>query len=353
MSALTRRVLSRAESENPPDHEVLMYIMSELDVDAHIEHVLSQLADHRAIAERSKTKEVRFGTSILTLDALDLLHQRLLTAIAETVRWGYRSGNDSTAEQIGTKHEPIVTIDQHREFIAALFSKAQRGVEDRKAAVRLFTTNYDTLIEDALALEAVPYWDGFGGGAIGFRTFSFGDSEPDHGVRACVIKLHGSIDWHLSDNGRVWRVRDGDIYPQRSARVLIYPQATKYVATQRDPFSAQFDLLRRTLSQKEENVLSVCGYSFGDEHINHEIELAMEQKASQTTILAFTENRGLTIQKWQQSRWHKRLYTISAEGVFVGSDGPYVRPVSGESHAWWTFKGVSRLLVDGAEACAR
>src|SRR3546814_2442820 len=47
------------------------------------------------------------------------------------------------------------------------------------------------------------------------------------------MKLHGSIDWILGDEGDVWRVRDTDIYPRRSGSVLIYPQSTKYVATQR------------------------------------------------------------------------------------------------------------------------
>ena len=84
MNALTKRVFSRAESENPLDHEVLKYIMSQLADDAHIEHVLSQIADHRAIAERSKTKEVIFDATKFTLDDLDKFHQRLLTWLAET-----------------------------------------------------------------------------------------------------------------------------------------------------------------------------------------------------------------------------------------------------------------------------
>jgi hypothetical protein len=92
-----------------------------------------------------------------------------------------------------------------------------------------------------------------------------------------VIKLHGSIDWHLGEDDRVWRVRDGDLYPKKISRVLIYPQSTKYLATQRDPFAAQFDLFRRALGAREENVLATCGYSFGDEHINQEIELALQR----------------------------------------------------------------------------
>src|SRR3546814_14235924 len=91
------------------------------------------------------------------------------------------------------------------------------------------------------------------------------------------MKLHGSIDWILGDEGDVWRVRDTDIYPRRNGSVLIYPQSTKYVATQRDPFAAQFSMLRGLLGSSSELVLAVCGYSFGDEHINEELERALSR----------------------------------------------------------------------------
>src|SRR3546814_3354041 len=90
------------------------------------------------------------------------------------------------------------------------------------------------------------------------------------------MKLHGSIDWILGDEGDVWRVRDTDIYPRRNGSVLIYPQSTKYVATQRDPFAAQFSMLRGLLGSSSELVLAVCGYSFGDEHINRSEEHTSE-----------------------------------------------------------------------------
>ena len=88
-------------------------------------------------------------------------------------------------------------------------------------------------------------------------------------------------------------------------------------------------------------------------HLHQEIELAMEQANSQTTILAFTEKLPVTVEKWQKSRWSKRLYIMTPNGIFVGSDGPHAPPAAGGTHTWWTFKGVSRLLADGAEACAR
>jgi hypothetical protein len=216
--------------------------------------------------------------------------------------------------------------------------------------VKLFTTNYDTLLEDALALACLPYWDGFTGGAVAFRNYRFGEKEPGPEYRAHVVKLHGSIDWHLGEEGKVWRVRDGDIYPTKSSRVLIYPQSTKYLATQRDPFAAQFDLLRRSLASTDENVFATCGYSFGDEHINQEIEMSMERPGNKTTILAFSQNLNPTIEKWRNSSWRKRLYIISEEGLYVGDEGPHAAPLEGNILGWWTFQGVIKMLTNGPEA---
>jgi SIR2-like protein len=62
--------------------------------------------------------------------------------------------------------------------------------------VDYFVLNYDTLIENALSLEKIPYTDGFDGGAVGWwdnRTYERRE------LSARVFKIHGSIDgWNLS-----------------------------------------------------------------------------------------------------------------------------------------------------------
>jgi len=355
MWPLTDRVFARAkEGGEADDLKVLEFIRSQLSKGSHIEHILSQLGDHRAIADRSKDKVAIFGKVItISVDELDALHQRVLTWISETIRWGYKpKGDDGTPEQIGTHENRIVEINNHSAFVSALFNRSQAGVAERRRAVRLFTTNYDTLIEDALALGGFSYWDGFSGGAVAYRSHRYGDEEPNLRDRAHVIKLHGSIDWHLGEDDRVWRVRDGDLYPKNVSRVLIYPQSTKYLATQRDPFAAQFDLFRRALGAREENVLATCGYSFGDEHINQEIELALQRPENKTTVLAFASTINPTLERWRTGPWGKRVYVIAEDGLYVGADGPHAAPAVGEKRDWWTFGGVTKILNSGAEACA-
>ncbi|QDS92467.1 hypothetical protein FF011L_12100 [Roseimaritima multifibrata] len=350
MRALTDRVIARANEA--PDGQALAGIQEELDPHCHIEHILSHIADRRAIAERCKNKQVQFGKAKFDLTTLEEFHRRLLCSIAETVRWGYIAYNgEDRPERVGTSHAPIVTIDNQTAFVRAVFNHRQTNVDKRRKPVRIFTTNYDTLIEDALAMECISYWDGFEGGAIGFRSLRFGDDEPVSGIRAQVIKLHGSIDWHLGSDGRVWRVRDSDVYPEKTSRVLIYPQSTKYVATQRDPFASQFDLLRRSLNSTKENVFAICGYSFGDEHINQEIQLAMERRENKTTILAFASKMSGVLNDWANSTWCKRLYVITEKGIFVGGNGPFAQPLKEQTLGWWKLDGVTRLLQSGPEAC--
>jgi len=351
MGPLTSRVFARAKSEDKEGYEVLQSVREELPSESHIEHILSQLSDYSAIAERSKGNTVTVGSQALELDTLRKLHERILTWIAEIIRWGYSPAKDNKTEQIGTQEKRIVKINEHKEFVSALFNRSQAGVAERRSAMKIFTINYDTLFEDALALGCFSYWDGFSGGAVAHRSYHFGDQEPESGFRAHVIKLHGSIDWYLGDDDRVWRVRDGDLYPSTSSRVLIYPQATKYLATQRDPFAAQFDLFRRTLNAGAENVLAICGYSFGDEHINKEIELGLRQPGNKTTILAFSKELNAVLQQWRRSSWSKRLYAITEEGLYVGNEGPFFPPDSNEKRDWWKFEGVTEILNSGAEAC--
>ena len=236
MGPLTDRVFSIAkEKGEEKDDVVLKYLKKQLAEDAHIEHILSQLGDYRAIVERSREKQESFDGVTMKLGDLDALHGRILGWIAEIVRWGYRPSSNGVPEKIGSREELIVKVDDHSAFVSALFHRNQAGRAERRRAVRLFTTNYDTLLEDALALGSFPYWDGFTGGAVAFRSHQYGDDEPDIPYRAHIVKLHGSIDWRLGEDGRVWRVRDGDLYPGTTSRVLIYPQSTKYLASQRDP----------------------------------------------------------------------------------------------------------------------
>lgn len=349
MDSLTVRVLHLAQQRGGKESEILSELRSSLSDHATIEEILSQLADYAAIASRSKTKSATLLTTEATLVELEAVHQSLLILIADTIRWGYKPQTGEEPESVGNQDNPLVSIDEHLRFVSELIGRRRAGVAGRRKAIELFTTNYDTLIEDALALNRVEYWDGFSGGAVAHRVHAYGADPPPLGHDAIVVKLHGSIDWYLNNEERVFRVRDGDTYPGGTRRVLIYPQASKYVATQVDPFAAQFDLFRRAL-RSQENVVAICGYGFRDDHLNEEIRNAMQQPENNTTILGFSKTIPEVVKDWRNQLWSDRMYLVTESGLFVGSEGPFNAPGIDEALDWWTFSGVTRLLSDGAES---
>ncbi len=350
MGALTVRVRELAQGRT---HQALLEdLIAELPANSHIEHVLSQLGDYSAIASRVAANSVTIGGQAYGLDKLREAHTTITRHVAETIRWGYIAQIKDVPAVIGTRDNPLAKIDDHAAFVHVLFDKRQAGLSDRKKPVHFFTTNYDTLLEDALSLGKYPYWDGFSGGAVAFRNHQYGKAPKPDGMRAMVVKLHGSIDWVLGSEGDVWRVRDTDTYPKHHGRVLIHPQSTKYVSTQKDPFAAQFDIFRRVLGGTDEIVLGVAGYSFGDEHVNEEIERALSANGSKVTLIAFCrENNGLPecLGKWLSAPWGDQVFVLTEKSVYWGKAEPAYSRAEGE-HAWWTFNGLIEFLRNGGHA---
>ncbi|RBM03660.1 SIR2 family protein [Acidithiobacillus ferridurans] len=350
MNSLTHRVM---ELEDSSAHKPLLdALLAELPEHANIEHLLSQLGDYTTLGNRSSSCKVSIAGIEYTVETLEAAHTEILKHISDTVRWGYRAADGASPPVLGSYDNPMVSVQHHVAFVNALIGKRQAGLDSRRPPIRFFTTNYDTLLEDALALGCYSCWDGFSGGAVAFRNHRYGEDEPTTDCRAHVIKLHGSIDWYLGDDGKVWRVRDRDLYPVRTGRVLIYPQATKYLATQRDPFAAQFDVFRRALSNGSDNLLAICGYSFGDDHINQEIQFALSAPTSKTTILAFCrEVNGIppVLEEWRRSPWGKRVYVMTQCGLYAGTVGPLYGRTDESPLDWWTFSGVTNVLQNGAE----
>ena len=196
--------------------------------DANIEGYLTHLADFISMAGRSRNNSVSMNGTVVTKEALVSVHLALLRILAEIVRWGYRiatyreDGEVEDEALIGKKGEGIVKIDEHQRFIQAIFDSGRAGLETLRTPVEFFTTNYDTLLEDALALHQLDYQDGFSGGGVGF--WAIRNYKPRGTTRAIVTKLHGSIDWFRQedDTAPLFRVRSGDTYPGDGGTVMIY-----------------------------------------------------------------------------------------------------------------------------------
>ena len=357
MYPLTSRVGSLIQ-ENEDDGYFEMYnaIRNGLPDNAHIEHILSQLGDVISIAGRSRDNRIHFYDLDFENERLGILYDEIVSHIRETIKYGYKKIGDD--EQIGTSEEPIISIDQHRNFVRAIYQVSRAGVQNRRSSVKFYTTNYDTLLEDALSFERVGCSDGFSGGAIGFWDPKHFDNQRS-GNEATIVKLHGSIDWRFDDKRNLIKCREGIHEKENFSNVLIYPQQTKYVETQKDPFSFLFKTFRSHLMAAKDQTLAVCGYSFGDEHINLEIEAALSQEGNNTTLVCFVQEATVVqdqqasalpeiLEKWlRSSNFRERVFVLTDKGLYWGAIDNKL-PAEGEnSHDWWTFSGVIDLLENG------
>lgn len=352
MYPLTMRVMKIIEtSSNPKDKEIIKLLTNELDVESHIEHYLSHIGDLIAIAARSKLKTATFQSVSFTKDELLNLHKSIISAIGDTIRYGYSI--KGAIETIGNSIEPIVEIEHHIKFVQAIYSN--RANLTSRSKLTFFSTNYDTLLEDALGLEKFTVVDGFSGGAIAYWNPQFEFQNLNSSPNKCLLyKLHGSIDWQRDDNKELVRTRYGTKYLANKSDIMIFPQATKYVETQKDPFSYLFNGFRNALNSDDDNILITCGYSFGDDHINSEIEAALSLGNNRTTLIAFAEEKpegaivvNKTLDAWlNDSIFGNRVYVAGKKGMYYNSTTP-IKPTIDIDLFGWTFSGLTNFITTG------
>jgi hypothetical protein len=148
----------------------------------------------------------------------------------------------------------------------------------RSHAVEIFTTNYDLLLEEAFEGVRAPYFDGFAGGSSPFfdPVTVAGDDLPPRWSR--LWKLHGSVGWSLANQ---MVVRGGS----REAVELIYPDHLKYDLTQKQPYTALFERLKRFILTPDTLLLAV-GFSFRDAHVCAVLDEALAVNAN-AAVFAF------------------------------------------------------------------
>ena len=331
MEELTQKVLEALPNDGKA-HAILAGLKQHFGgaTGCTIEDYMSELVDHIAIAERRRLRSATAANA--SINATDYSPDDLAKALIEI--------KNTIADVIG-KAKPTISV--HRQFVRTVHQVLQSGKAGQPTRVDYYTLNYDTLFEDALSLERVPVADGFNGGATGWWDAR---AYQDGSAQARILKVHGSIDWCLWDSDVLpRRVRQGlDVGGSREP-VLIWPASTKYREAQRDPFAQIIDEMRRGIrpSAKSEMILVVCGYSFGDAHINHELDRALHESDRGLTIIAFTnanEPQG-QLQEWRSDpRVCDQVRIHANKGFFHGK----VEDRSDVALLWWKFEILTRLL---------
>lgn len=184
-------------------------------------------------------------------------------------------------------------VDVHAEFVKRI---GQRG----EPLTKIFSLNYDPLIERAAAKARVRLADGFHGTGLSYfdpavfeeRVFRIRGShrgrQPEETVKPIhLLKLHGSLGWYECANDGVRRCDFAMEPPLGTKRLMIPPQHRKAGDTAAPPYAALWSLFRGSLCHNAApiNRLVCIGYGFADEHVNAIIEAALSR--TDFTLLIF------------------------------------------------------------------
>ena len=298
--------------------------------DAHIEDYLSEIVDLLAIADRRAERGINNST----------------VAVSDTqyTAADFRRASDQIKRAIASAIQRTVNISTHRDFVTSVHRPVRVGRPPPTQPVDYLVLNYDTIIEDALALGHIPYADGLSGGATGWwdpNTFEAA------GLSARVIKLHGSIDWRqFPDEQSPRRIGPTIAIPgEMDLPVLIWPSSTKYQEAQVNPFAQLLERARRAIrpTPGAQRLLVVCGYSFGDIHINSEIDTALKASDGQLTIAAFTDTDRPTglLKDWHDDETvREQVLVFAKRGFFHGRNDK----ISDEDLPWWKFESLTKIF---------
>jgi SIR2-like domain len=231
-------------------------------------------------------------------------------------------------------------LDLHVQFVKRLSHKAA-------PSVKVFSLNYDPLIERAAELACVRLCDGFVGHEHAFfdpATFEerIGRIRGTHRARQFeettkpvhLLKLHGSLGWYESQSLGVRRCAFSMTIPAKTKRLMIPPQHRKATDTMSPPYSALWSAFRGCLTQSAVPIhrLACFGYGFMDEHVNAVIEAALPR--TDFTLLIFT--RGLSDNAW--NRW-----SVRTNVVVVTKDRCSIKGEVGPGHQdLWSFERLAK-----------
>lgn len=168
-------------------------------------------------------------------------------------------------------------------------------------------------------------------------------------MKARVLKLHGSINWTEFQNDSLPRrlPKNADISTEYefNRRIVIWPASTKYRETQLNPYAQLANKARELLRppHNSQRVLAICGYSFGDSHINIELDRALRESARNLSMIVFSaDDRPIGIlEKWRNDDSINNQIMIYCKGGFWHGS---TASLSEKNLPWWKFENITRLL---------
>jgi hypothetical protein len=182
----------------------------------------------------------------------------------------------------------------------------------RKSCVEIFTTNYDYLFEIAFEKFNIPYFDGFIGSYAPF--FHSGSLEDDTLLKGWtkLWKLHGSLGWDYDKESK--KIIRGD---KNSGTIIVFPSILKYDNSKKQPYVSFIDRLNRFI-YTDDTILFICGYSFGDQHINSTILNALAKSKTSNAIAFLFDDFDETSAVTQLAKEERRLSIYGRRNAVIG-----------------------------------
>lgn len=242
-----RDVIKQLYKELLPCDNKLRKIANDKDIEAFLSHIL--LVEKISEEKASRLKPLREQLEKIIRDACQL--------------------------ELDSSNAP------HKTFLDKI--TARKASEPR---VQLFTTNYDTLFEQAAQEGGYAVIDGF---SFTFpRTFSgryfdydivqrertrLKDEESFVSKVFHLYKIHGSLTWEKTEQGIVQQVNSTE------SPLIVYPASDKYESSYEQPYFEMMSRFQQAL-RKENTLLIVLGFGFRDKHIQNVILEAVNQNPS-------------------------------------------------------------------------
>lgn len=196
----------------------------------------------------------------------------------------------------------------HRRFLSNIMLRPQKS-----SRVKLFTTNYDTLFEQAAIDEMFTVIDGFTFSTprvFNGKYFDYDIIETCHNRQDqkdniipklfYLYKMHGSLDWKFKDD----HIEQCDISKiELDDRTMIFPQDSKFEHSYEQPYFEMMSRFQQSL-RSENTLLITIGFSFLDKHISSVIVESLKQNPS-LNLMSFTYPEIISSEKSYQNEIHK------------------------------------------------
>lgn len=183
----------------------------------------------------------------------------------------------------------------HKDFLNKITAR-----KNNDARIQLFSTNYDTLFEQAANKAGFVIIDGFSFthprefagkwfdlDIVNREKTRLKQEESFVSKVFHLYKLHGSLNW-TREKERIIQ-KDNTDNP-----LIIYPASEKYESSYEQPYFEMMSRFQQAL-RKEETLLIVVGFGFQDKHIKSVIVEAVEQNPSfQLLIVNYNGNGSIS-----------------------------------------------------------